>query len=348
MVSPAGGPPPLPTDPERRSRLRGVQLRALVRDHLGRDPDASPQPFPPGAALLADGEAWVLLADDPDRRLGGALAWAVRQGARRLHVVAESGTGVIARRAAQFRFPIEVWHAEGRDLLPAVALPVEPPAPVRPEHLALREVIVAGGATPVVEHGVLFGEVRGLEVCRVVDDPHLGVVRLEVGVGAHDREAFQMIHGDVPTVDALARVVDAVARQREPGATQHPLNRLAAERFLRWRLEQDPSLVGAAHLEPAQPPVPRPNVKDAVPCVASGRSIDGGPLLVVCTTGVDLDVVPYAADARLAAAASGVGDGEEGVGSVRTVIASPTRDQVALLVDLAALLAQSVELVAVD
>ncbi len=55
-----------------------------------------------------------------------------------------------------------------------------------------------------VEHGVLVGEVRGLEVCRVVDDPHLGTTRLEVGVGAHDREAFQMLHGDVPAIELLA------------------------------------------------------------------------------------------------------------------------------------------------
>ena len=51
----------------------------------------------------------------------------------------------------------------------------------------------------VVEHGVVTGEVRGLEVCRVVDDRTTGDgVRLEVGVGAHDREAFAIIHGDVP------------------------------------------------------------------------------------------------------------------------------------------------------
>ena len=76
---------------------------------------------------------------------------------------------------------------------------------------------------PNVEHGVVTGEVRGLEVCRVVDDPHTGAVRLEVGVGAHDREAFTIMHGDVPTVDALAGVV--ARRRRAPPARPRPSTR---------------------------------------------------------------------------------------------------------------------------
>ena len=79
-------------------------------------------------------------------------------------------------------------------------------------------MIIEGGATPAVEHGVLVGEVRGLEVCRVVTDAQTGAARLEVGIGQHDREAFQMLHGDVPTVEALAKVVAAVAPHREYGA----------------------------------------------------------------------------------------------------------------------------------
>ena len=47
--------------------------------------------------------------------------------------------------------------------------------------------------------------------------------------------------------------------------------------------------------------MPRPNVKDRVPCTALGRREDGSRVLVVCSVGVDLDLVPYAVDARLAA-----------------------------------------------
>ncbi len=248
---------------EMRARLLGVKLVALVRDHLG-DPDRSIEPavFPGGAALLDGRSAWVLLDERPARGLGGAVAWSIRNGADELHLVAESATGSLARRAAEFGLPITVWHAEGRSLLPAVVEPLPPATAVLPEHAALVGLIAEGGAEPTVEHGVVAGEVRGLEVCRVVTDENTGTARLEVGIGAHDREAFALLHGDRPTVEALRDVVEAVRVHRLPGAAPHPLNRLAGERRLRHEAVADPARIGAAHLAPAAPPVPRENVKD--------------------------------------------------------------------------------------
>ncbi len=224
----------------RQRRLRSIKLQALVRDHVGHDIDGAVGAFPPGAALVVHGEAWILLEDEPERGLGPALAWAIRNGAAALHLLADRATGLLARRASALRFPIEVWHVDERTLLPAVPEPLAPPPPAAPGHLALVDTIVAGGAEPVVEHGVVTGEVRGLEVCRVVDDSFTGAVRLEVGVGAHDREAFTIIHGDVPTAEALAGVVRTVDEHRRPDADQHPLTRLVPERLIRWQLEKDP------------------------------------------------------------------------------------------------------------
>ena len=190
---------------------------------------------------------------------------------------------------------------------------------------------------------MLFGDVRGLEVCRVVDDAHLGTTRLEVGVGAHDREAFQMLHGDVPTRESLRRIVEVVRQHRRVGAPQHPLNRLAAERFVRWRVIDDPSLVGAVAMDVAEPPVPRTNLKDPVPCVAVGHDAAGRRVVAVCASGVELDLVPYAADARLA-----VETAEPGVGGgTRLVLVTPARDQVRIITELAGLLRRPGELVAV-
>jgi hypothetical protein len=326
----------------RRRQLLGLKLRALVRDHTGVESD--PVAFAPGAATVLRDHAWVLLDDgpgqQPTRHLGSALAWALRQGAAALHLIADTDSGVLARRAAAFSFPIEVWRSDGRRLEAAVAEPLgEPPAP-DPAHLAMRELIVAGGATPVIEHGVVFGEVRGLEVCRVVADPSDGRVRLEVGVGVHDREMFQLVHGDVPTVDALAGVVDAVLRHRDLSAPQHPLNRLAGERFLRWRLQQAPHLVGARELAAVPPPIARANVLDAVPCVAAGLDLAGGPLVVVCSTGVDLDLVPFTTDAQA--------DDARVREAARTVIAVPVRDRLGVTVELAGLVERPLEVLAID
>ena len=350
----------------RRSQLLAVKLRALVGDHLSGRPGDRPGDrlgdmlspaqlpgFAPGAATMVDRQAWVLLdhrtgrqagqrsGQRPGQRLGSALAWAIRRDATELHLITEADGGQLARRAAEFAFPVTVWLADGRRLLPAGVEPLPEPAAAPADHLALRELIAAGGATPLVEHGVVSGEVRGLEVCRVVDDEEEGA-RLEIGVGVHDREAFQMLHGNTPTIDSLSRVVDAVREHRVPGAARHPFNRMAAERLLRWRVEDDPSRLGLRTVTAAEPPVARTSAVEAVPCVARGTDRDGRDVVVVCSSGVDLDVVPYAADARLAAGE--VAD----PGVARTLVVTPARDRLAVTTELAGLLVQSLELVSID
>jgi hypothetical protein len=60
---------------------------------------------------------------------------------------------------------------------------------------------------------------------------------------------------------------------------------------------QLPALVGFASLQPADPPVKRTNLKDPVPCVAVGETLEGQRAVAVFVNGVDLDVVPFAVDA---------------------------------------------------
>ena len=309
MVTPASSGSTL--GESRRGALLAVKLKALVRDHLGRDPfsdpfsdvdngDLPPAPaFGRGAALVIDDTAWVLLDEQPQRGLGPALAWVSRHpDLRAVAILADAGTGVLVRRAPLFAMPISVWRVVGRSLVAAVPDGYPVPVPVDVRHEPWRSVIEEGGAEPFDEHGVLAGEIRGLEVCRVVTDSFSGEVRLEVGVGTHDRQSFMMLHGDRPTVAALAGVVETVGGHRRIDAPLHPLNRLAAERFLRWQVTNAPERVGAKYLRPADPPLPRLNLKDPVPCVAVGETVSGSPLVVVCSVGIDLDLVAFAVDAR--------------------------------------------------
>ena len=106
--------------------------------------------------------------------------------------------------------PIQVWALSGRELQPVPAGAIAGPPSASEAHLALAADIEAAGAASVVEHGVVTGEVRGLEVCRVVDGPMVAVSASRSASGVHDREAFAIIHGDVPTGAALAGVVAAV------------------------------------------------------------------------------------------------------------------------------------------
>lgn len=313
-------------------RLHGLKLRALLRDHFSREGDdpsselsgaditraleGDPVDIGIGAALEIAGQAWVLVEERHERSLGIGLAWMQRVGAGALHVLTEQSAGDIARRATSFALDITVWEVRDRALVSAQprVLGVEPEP--QAAHLEFGSVILDSGADVVIEHGIVSGEVLGLEVCRVVDDPVTGRSRLEVGVGVHDREAFALMHGDTPTADSLRRIVDVVRRHRQPGADPHPLNRLAAERALRHRIVAEPERIDARHLRPVSSPTPRANVKDAVPCAAIGETANGENLIAVFSTGIDLDVVPTSADIR----------SWHGVPDAQLVIVVPERD----------------------
>lgn len=305
-------------DADRRASLFSAKLAALVKNNfgaVGRAGDAASDALGHavspshaiglgvGAALFHSSTAWVLVEEKPERGLGVALTWALRHEATHLHVLVSDGAGQLARRAGEFAADISVWSIEGgstsNELVMATSEPLADEPCVDQRHVSFVDLMLDCGVDVVIEHGVVCGEVFGLEVCRVVTDEITGECRLEVGVGAHDREAFGLMHGDIPTPDSLRRIADVVARHRRPGADPHPLNRLGAERALRSRLMQEPGLVDAQYLRWAAPAAPRPNLKDPMPCVAVGDGRDGQPVVVVCSTGIDIDVVPFAADARL-------------------------------------------------
>ena len=85
---------------------------------------------------------------------------------------------------------------------------------------------------------------------------------------------------------------------RRAGAPAHPANTLARSRWLRSVVCAHPALAGAAELDPVAPPLPAADLTDNAAVPGLGVAPDGGPLVVVCSTGVDPDVVPTAADSR--------------------------------------------------
>jgi hypothetical protein len=125
-----------------------------------------------------------------------------------------------------------------------------------------------------------------------------GEAWLEVGVGQADREFDQAFHGTVSSVQRIRRVMEVVREHRHAGARHHPLNQLARERWLRAHVVAHPDLVGARELTPAPPMRPRAGLTQSLPAPAVGLDLEGRPLVVVASVGVDLDVVPEAADLR--------------------------------------------------
>jgi hypothetical protein len=62
----------------------------------------------------------------------------------------------------------------------------------------------------------------------------------------------------------------------------------------------DPALVGATRLDPIGTTLDRPNLRDPWPALTVGESTTGGPVMVACTVGIDLDALVLAADTRAA------------------------------------------------
>lgn len=328
---------------DQRARLAAAKLSALVSDHTGVAID-QPRGFGGGAAVMVDTTAWVLIDERPVTGLGRALAWAERQGAEAVSVVADADTGVLARRATAFALPIEVWARSGRALQPAPPDPIPVVAEPSAAELAAASVLADMGVEVVVEHGVVTGEVLGLEMARVVtvgDE-----VMVLPGVGRNDRDGHATLLGDsdnAARLATLARVAsDITAHRRGDAADRHPLGRMARERWLRRHVMDDPALVGAAMLDMAEPTVPRGSLTETAAAFATGVGADGTPVVVACTVGIDLDLVPAAADVRL------VHQARTGRDDCRLVLVTPGRSLQPVIGRLSQLLVQPASVVVVD
>lgn len=243
--------------------------------------------------------AWVLADEAPARSLGPAVLWAVRRDVTSLDLVVDDPGvgGLLARRASRFALDPTVWVVAGRGLAPATPVDFEPRPSIDPRLLDAASLFVAAGCDRVAEHGRVVAEVAGLEVARASVGGD-GTVCMEVGVGRFDREAHTAISGGAVDLPRLAEVAALVRRHRRPGAPPHPLNALAPERAMRSRLVADPALVGAARLAPVAAVVEAPDLRTATPAAAVGEDSGGATVVVVCSTGIDLDLVPTAADTR--------------------------------------------------
>ncbi len=226
--------------------------------------------------------------------MGGVLAWTLRHRAGEVHVLVDCRpevAGLLARRAQAFAFPVTVWGVDPPALVEAAPAGFSPPPPLPNQAAAFADLLRAAGVEPVVEFGVLTGEVLGLEVARVVG------ARLEVGVGSQDRTFHRDLEPDRAPEAVLAEVVAMIRRFRTPTAAAHLANTLAGERWLRCVLVARPDLVGAAWLAPMPPAVPRGDLRTPTAAMAAGVDGAGRPVVVAATTGIDLDAVPAAADA---------------------------------------------------
>ena len=335
-------------DDDTRRRLLAAKAVGIVRSR-GLAPEGEPQPLLGGAATLVEGGgAWVLVQQDATRAAGAALAWSLRHGAARTTCVIDVGRDgrpqldaarLVAAKAAALASPPDVLAVVGSKVEEVAPSPLPAPGPHRPSPAAAPRIDDAAAArVDVVVHqdGGLTFEVLGLEVARVAADGTMAV-----GSGKHDREATSELYGDQPTREALVRAAEVVRQQRRADAQPGPPTFLQRERWLRSWLVEDPERLAAAGapvdgpLVPVPDPSPPVDLRQPRPAAATGG---GGRVLVVCSAGIDLDLVPTAAWLRAWAAPR----------AERVVLVVPSGDDKPIVRDMAPLLPVPATVVAVD
>lgn len=296
-------------EPERKAALVALRAAALTRDHFHVEiPVSDWSTFgSTGAAAACAGRIFVFPAASDSLSLGAALAWATAHNPTSLDLVFgpeedRARLGVVARAAQPFAVEVHVFHMEASALVPVSPAPYDTSVPPSHEALLLGEILQDAGCEVIVENGQVIGEIRGLEVARVVEpsfDAGAGThARIEVGIGRFDREAFALLHAGLSAPEALAQVIAQVSEIRRANAEPHPLNRLGRERWLRSQLIRQPSLVGATNLRAVPSAVARGGLRENAVAVAVGSTTNGTELVVATSTGVNLEAVVDAADSR--------------------------------------------------
>ncbi|MEZ5245312.1 MAG: hypothetical protein R2707_09465 [Acidimicrobiales bacterium] len=285
-------------DADRRALLERSRAEGLLRSSFDLDPsllELTSAPF--GIIARDDDRAWIVSMSDDLAVLGGALVWIDRHSPAEVDLVVEHHGGIHARRAAVLAPECRVWTSSGGVVVAAVPEPIPEPLP-RPDDAAHFEAaLVELGLDVVCEDGILRGEIAGLEVARILHGPDGPV--LEAGVGRFDREAGVLLHAGRSPIEAVADAAAQVWPHRTPGAVSHAVNRLARERWLRAIVVADPIAFDIDLPALVEPVPPRANLLEAVPAAVFGTD-DDRSVLLVCSVGVDLGLIPAIADLMVA------------------------------------------------
>ncbi len=308
-------------DPARRAGLERSRATAIARDHFAVDIEsAAVDAAPFGVVIDASDHAVVVSSSDDLAVLGGVLVWSARNPRSRIDLVVEHHAGVHARRVAVLAPEIQVHALDGSSIASAEPVAAAEPYPTPDDIAPLVAMIERSGADAVVEDGIVRAEVVGLEVGRVVTGPAGST--FEVGVGRFDREAGALLHADRPIEPTLVDTIEQVKQHRRAGAASHPVNRIGRERWLRTLVLADPAIAEIRDPQLVEPVPPRSSLLETRTAALLGTGPDDAPVLVVCTVGVDLGVVPEIVDLLAAT----------GAGRVRVV--APSRDHLPYLDDL--------------
>lgn len=281
-------------DPARRAGLERARALAIGRDHFGLDSEQAVVEAAPFGVLVRVDDAVVVVSSVDDLGvLGGVLVWLDRNPMATADLVVEHHPGIHARRARLLAPDVGIHGLAGTEIRPSAPEPIAPPHPTPGDLAPLVAMIERSGAQAVIEDGIVRAEVAGLEVGRVVTGTDAS--SLEVGVGRFDREAGVLLHAGRPVEPTLVDTIAQVRTHRSAGAVSHPVNRIGRERWLRELVRVDPALAGVSDPVLVEPIPPRVSLLEASAAALVGLDA-GRRVLVVCSVGVELGLVPATAD----------------------------------------------------
>lgn len=281
-------------DADRRAQLERARAEGLLRRCFDVDPTTLEITAAPFGTSARDGDrAWVISMSDDLAALGGVLVWLDRTGPTSLDLVVDHHAGVHARRLAMLAPEARVHRVDGDGIVAVEPEPILRPLPCPDDTAHLESILAEADLDVVCEDGILRGEVAGLEVARILHGPDGPV--LEAGVGRFDREAGALLHAGRDVDESVRATVEQVRPHRVPGAPSHAVNRLARERWLRHEVVDAPDSVDIDMPALVEPIPPRTNLLEQVPAALMGTDGDRS-ILVVCSVGVDLGLVPAIAD----------------------------------------------------
>ena len=271
--------------------LTVTKLKSLVTA-LGFSDSYSHESFQTGAVLFDESRCFVYSAVQNISPLAVALSHHATNENTEIHLLVDQIDPGLWEQIFGFDLDLKLWIVDGTNL-------VEHPKPLPHRPVKIRQEAVVQGkkfgkfdCDVIAEHGVLRAEVNGLEVARVVQNAE-NQFEISVGVGDYDQSAYQVMHGNIAVERNLTKVISTVKKYRTKAGPAHPLNRISRSRWLIAEAIADPSFLGIDELNFVEPLLPRNDVTKDQACSAIGRK-ENSIVLVLASTGIDLDLVPQA------------------------------------------------------
>ena len=201
-------------DGERRSELNQRKLESLLRTTF---PDSTfEQVKTQSGALRSNNKAQYLYA--PSEKVSPlAFALTFLEKGAVINIILDELDPLLLHQALGLHSDIRFWVVEKDQLIPHP----ESKTAEKPEKPVVNETVVSllleNGCDVIREHDAVRGEIKGLEVARIIKDFD-NESNVQIGVGHYDQEAHKLVDWGESPDEKLARVVSEVHQYRNKEA----------------------------------------------------------------------------------------------------------------------------------